>query len=283
MRPSRCPGPNLVAALAAAATLGIVAALVPSLSLTEGFAADLTAEQIIQKSSEKRNVRNSVQTMILKTFDKSGRFRERTIESKLKEGEDGRVRSYVRFLEPDDVAGVQFLTIQNPGGEDDQWLYMPAGEGLLNRISGSNRRASFMGTDFRFEDLEVGSADEGTHTLLGEEEVTVAGTTYPAYKIETIPNPEMKSSYTKLVTWVSTADFVPRQVEFYDKKGELEKRLTLREVKAVGDVMIPTLTVMENLKRGTRTEIVVSEYRINVDPAELPDEMFTPAFMQGEG
>ncbi len=283
MRPSRRPLLNPIPALAAAATLLFVAAVVPSFCVTDCFAGELTAQEVIDKASETRNVRNSVQTMVLKTYDRSGRSRERTIESKVKEGADGKARSYIRFLEPDDVAGVQFLTIQNPGGEDDQWLYMPAGEGLLNRISGSSKRGSFMGTDFRFEDLEVGAADEGTHTLLGEEAVTVGGATYQAYKIETVPNPDMKSSYTKFVTWVSKDDFVPRQVEFYDKKGELEKRLTLPTVKSEGGVMVPTLTVMENLKRGTRTEIVVSEYKVNVDPAELPDEMFTPDYLQGEG
>ena len=254
-----------------------------TLVATPALAGDLTAQQIIDKSSENRNVRNSIQTMILKTYDKSGKSRERTIESKVKEGADGKARSHVRFLEPDDVAGVQFLTIQNPGAEDDQWLYMPAGEGMLNRISGSSKKGSFMGTDFRFEDLEVGAADEGTHSLVGEEAVTVGGQTYEAFKIQTIPNPDSKSSYTKFVTWVSKDDFVPRQVEFYDKKEELEKRLTLPSVTTEGDVMIPTLTVMENLKRGTKTEIVVSSYKVNVAAADLPDEIFTPDYLQSEG
>ena len=257
--------------------------LIAAVALTVPAAASAqTAQEIIDKSSENRNVRNSVQTMVLKIYDKSGRSRERTIESKVKEGADGKARSYVRFGEPEDVEGVQFLTIRNPGGEDDQWLYMPAG-GILNRISGSSKKGSFMGTDFRFEDLEVGAADEGTHTLLGEEQVTVAGATYDAWKIETVPNPDLKSSYTKFVTWVSKDDYVPRQVEFYDKKAELEKRLTLKEVKQEGEVMIPTLTVMENLKRGTKTEIVVTDYKVNVDAAELPDEIFTPDYLQSEG
>jgi len=273
------------AAVATAAIL-IAASALPPLFISDCIAEEavaLTAQQIIDKSSENRNVRNSIQTMVLKTYDKSGRSRERTIESRVKEGADGKARSHVRFVQPDDVAGVQFLTIQNPGGEDDQWLYMPAGEGMLNRISGSSKKGSFMGTDFRFEDLEVGAADEGTHTLLGEESVTVGGVAYACYKLKTVPNADMGSSYTKFVTWVGKDDFVPRQVEFYDKKEELEKRLTLPSVKSEGDVMIPLLTVMENLKRGTKTEIVVSDYKVNVDAADLPDEIFTPDYLQSEG
>ena len=118
-------------------TLILLATAASLLLAVPALTDDLTAAQIIEKSAENRNVRNSVQTMILRIYGKSGSFRERKIESKIKEGEDGRARSYVRFLEPEDVEGVQFLTIQNPAGEDDQWLFMPAGGGMLTRISGS--------------------------------------------------------------------------------------------------------------------------------------------------
>jgi len=264
-------------------TLILLATAASLLLAVPALTDDLTAAQIIEKSAENRNVRNSVQTMILRIYGKSGSFRERKIESKIKEGEDGRARSYVRFLEPEDVEGVQFLTIQNPAGEDDQWLFMPAGGGMLTRISGSSKKGSFMGTDFRFEDLEVGSAEDGTHELLGEETIEVAGESFVCFKISTVPNESRGSSYTKIVTWVSKDDFVPRKVEFYDKKGELEKRMTLQGVKKDGDNVIPTLTVMENLKRGTKTEVIVEDYRTNVDPSELPDEIFTPDYLQSEG
>jgi uncharacterized protein len=247
-------------------------------------AEELTAEQIVEKSTANRSAKNSIQTMTMKIYDKSGRSRSRTITSKLKEGEDGRTRSYVRFEAPDDVVGVQFLAIQNPGGEDDQWLYMPAG-GILNRITGGGKKGYFMGSDFTFEDLGVGaSTDEGTHTLLGEETITVGGVTIEAYKVETVPKPELESGYSKLVTWIDKAEFMPRQVEFYDaKKGELTKRMLIEEVRKDGDLLVPIRTVMDNLKRSTKTEIIVEDYRIDVPVEELPDSMFTPEYLQTEG
>lgn len=269
--------PNALRLFLAVACLSLLLPLAAS-------AQEMTAEQIIGKSTENRNVKNSVQTMTMKIYGKDGRSRERTIVSKLKEGEDGRSRSYVRFEAPDDVAGVQFLAVQNPDGEDEQWLYMPAGE-ILNQISGSSQKGYFMGTDFTFEDLGVGaSVDEGTHTLLGSETITVGGAAIEAYKIETVPKPEMKSGYSKLVTWIDKAEFMPRQVEFYDaRKGELTKRMLLEEVKKDGELLIPIRTVMDNLKRGTKTEIIVGDYKIDVPPEELPDTMFTPEFLQSGG
>ncbi len=262
----------------------LAAALLTLLLPTAATAEELTAEQIIEKSTENRNVKNSVQKMVLKIYGKDGRSRERTITSKLKEGEDGRARSYVRFDAPEDVAGVQFLAIQNPEGEDDQWLYMPAGE-ILNRITGGGKKGYFMGTDLTFEDLAVGaSADEGTHTLLGTETIQVGGSPVEAYKIESVPKPEMESGYSKMVTWIDKAEFMPRQVEFYDaRKGELTKRMLIEEVKKDGEALVPLRTVMDNLKRGTKTEIIVEDYEINVSAEELPDSMFTPEFLQSGG
>ena len=266
--------PNALRLLLAVVSLAL---LVPS----PGSAEELTAEQIIEKSTANRNVKNSVQTMTMKIYGKDGRSRERTITSRLKEGEDGRARSHVHFDAPDDVVGVQFLAIQNPDGEDDQWLYMPAG-GVHGRITGSGQKGYFMGTDFTFEDLGVGaSADEGTHTLLGTETITVGGATIETWKIETVPKPEMKSGYSKLVTWIDKAGFMPRQVEFYDsRKGELTKRMLIEEVRKDGELLVPIRTVMDNLKRSTKTEIIVEDYKVDVLPEELPDSMFTPEFLQ---
>jgi hypothetical protein len=253
-----------------------------ALCVSPAIAQDLTAEQIIGKSQDSRRVSNSVQTMTMELFDKSGRSRVRTITSKIKQAEGAPALSHVRFDEPEDVAGVQFLTRENPDGPDDQFLYMPAGD-ILNRISGSSRRGSFMGSDFSFEDLSIGSPDDGTHTIKGSESITVAGKAFDVFVIETVPKPELKSAYTKLITYIDKTEFVPRQVLFFDKKGDNTKRMSVEEAKNEGGSMIPVRTVMENLKRGTKTVITVGDYRINVPAEELPDSMFTEAYLRSEG
>ena len=43
------------------------------------------------------------------------------------------------------------------------------------------------------------------------------------------------------------------------------------------------LTVMTNLQRGTRTELTVESYRLNVPASEIPDETFTAGFMERGG
>ncbi len=246
------------------------------------FAADLTADQIIRRSSENRTVDNSIQTMTLEIFDKSGRSRVRKITSRVKQGPEDATWSYVFFDEPEDVRGVQFLSLENPKGEDDQWMFMPA-IGTANRIAGSSRKGSFMGTDFTYEDMAIGQADDATHELLPKQTVTVGGGSFEVYVVQSVPKPELKSAYTKLVTFVDTTDLMPRQVDLFDKNGEQIKRMTFLDVVKDGDVLIPKLIIMENLKRDTKTELRVQEYKVNVDPAQLPDQMFTKEYIEGEG
>ncbi len=243
--------------------------------------ADLSAADIIRKSAEQRTVSNSEQTMVMEIFDKMGRSRVRKIVSRVKDS-DGISKSHVEFIEPEDVNGVQFLTIENPGGEDRQWLYMPA-SGILNQISGSSRRGSFMGSDFSFEDLTIGQVEDGDHTLLPDSAVTIAGTSVSVYVVQSIPKKELKSAYTKILTYIEKNRFVPRKVEFFGKKGTQTKTMTILEVKDQGGVLVPMRTTMENLKRGTKTEVRVEAVEVNLPTEKLPDYLFTPESLSSEG
>jgi outer membrane lipoprotein-sorting protein len=98
-----------------------------------------------------------------------------------------------------------------------------------------------------------------------------------------VPKPEVKSAYTRFISYISKSDFMPRQVDFFDKRGNQIKRMQLMNIKADGDLLIPMKTSMENLKRGTHTDVLIEEYRVNVSAEELPDSMFTPDFLQSEG
>ena len=259
-----------------------LAIIAVSLFSMPAIAAEPTADEIIRRSSENRSVDNSIQTMTLEIFDKSGRSRVRKITSRVKKSAEGATWSYVFFDEPEDVRGVQFLSLENPKGEDDQWMFMPA-IGTANRIAGSSRKGSFMGTDFTYEDMAIGQVDDGTHELKGKQTITVGGTAFETHVVESVPKPELKSAYTKIVTFVDTVELMPRQVDLFDKNGEQIKRMTFPSVEKDGDVLVPKIIVMENLKKSTRTELRVDKYKVNVDPAELPDSMFTKEFIEAEG
>lgn len=243
--------------------------------------AELSAADIISKSAARRTVTNSEQTMVMEIFDKMGRSRVRKIVSRVKDS-DGVSKSHVEFVEPEDVNGVQFLTVQNPNGEDFQWLYMPA-SGVLNQISGSSRRGSFMGSDFSFEDLTVGQVGDGDHSLMPESTIEVEGKPVAVHVVQSIPKAELKSAYTRIVTYIEKARLMPRKVEFFGKKGVHVKTMVILEVQDKGGVFVPMRTRMENLKRGTKTEVRVEAVEVNLPSEKLPDYLFTPESLQSEG
>ena len=61
----------------------------------------------------------------------------------------------IEFTGPADVAGTKFLITEPKEGADEQLLYLPAFD-KVQKISGSSRKGAFMGSDFSYEDLDLG-------------------------------------------------------------------------------------------------------------------------------
>jgi len=236
------------------------------------LAAAETAEDIIAMAEANRQVENSVQTVTMILYDRAGQARTQTLESRIKQT-GTTVKTYGRLTAPADKAGVQFLTIQSADAPDEQYVAFP-GSGV-SRIAGGSKRGAFLGSDFTYEDLELGQPHDATHQLLGEETITVSGQALPCWKIESVPKPALASQYSRIVTWIQKDGAVPRQLSLYDTRGAEWKRMILVRTSREGPVVVPLETEMRNLLKGTRTVIRVDKYRINVPAAELPDTMFT--------
>jgi len=240
------------------------------LLLLAALAHAQTADEIIAKARKAQRVDNGIQQMTMVLVSRSGSTRQRKFEMRVRK-DAGVVRSYVRFSYPTDVAGTQLVIVDHPDKVDEQLLYMPALR-RTNRIAGSARSGKFMGSDFSFEDLEISAASDATHTLVED--------TSETWVIDTTPG--ASSSYGRIRSHVSKADNVPRRVEFF-RKGVAIKQLEILSTEVSGSTVVPTHTVMRNLQKGTRTELVVDSYRLNVPAAEIPDETFTAGFMERGG
>ena len=230
-----------------------------------------TAESIIDRARDAQRVNNGIQQIRMVLVSKNGSTRERTFEMRVRRDGDV-VRSYVRFSQPSDVAGTQLVMVDHPDTVDEQVLYLPALK-RTNRIAGRARKGAFMGSDFAYEDLEVSDAASSTHTLVTEDE--------RVWVIDSIPGSD--SSYGRIRSSVSKSDMMIRLAEFFDAKGQAVKKLEVLETATDNGVTIPTKSVMTNLRRGTKTEMHVSGYRLNVPAEEIPDETFTVGFLERNG
>jgi hypothetical protein len=203
------------------------------------------------------NDRKSVMHMIL--INKRGRKRERTVLSYSKDyGKDRKNIMY--FQEPADVKGTGFLSWEydDPSKDDDRWLYLPALK-KVRRISGSSKNDYFMGSDFTYDDMGGRSVDDDTHTLMKEE----ATDQRLCWVVQSVPR-EKNAMYARVIRWIDKESLLPVKAEYYDKKGNLLKVLSLKEFRLHDGFWTAFKWLMENHQRKHQTilEMKTMEYDI---------------------
>jgi len=245
--------------------------MITLLALSLSALAQQSAAEIIEQAKQTQKVDNSIQQIRMVLVSKSGSERVRELEMRIRR-DDEVLSSYTRFSHPSDVSGTQLIVVDNPDALDEQLLYLPALK-RVQRIAGRARTGAFMGSDFAYEDLEISGVDAAVHTLVSEDA--------QAWVIDTTPGAD--SSYSRIRTTVSKADYLPRTVAYFDKKGEALKVLTVEETAMDGETVIPVRSVMRNLQKGTTTRMEILEHQLNVPPEQIPDETFTASFMERNG
>jgi hypothetical protein len=156
-------------------------------------------------------------------------------------------KTMVIFDEPRDVKGVSLMTFTHILQPDDQWLFLPALK-RVKRISSSNKSGPFAGSEFAYEDLTSQEVKKFTYKWL-------------------------RDGYTRQIVWIDQAEYRPQKVEYYDRKNELLKILTMTEYKQYLDKFWRAHNLeMINQQTGKSTTLTWSNYEFKVG---LSDDDFT--------
>ena len=193
--------------------------------------------------------------MILRNKAGQETMREFSFATLEKESEAVGDKSLIVFQSPRDVEGTALLSHAKILDPDDQWLYLPALK-RVKRISSTNKSGAFVGSEFAFEDFTITELNKFTYEYAGEEEVDGAMTDV----VDRFPRYE-KSGYSKQRAWIDQQDFYTRKLEFYDRKGDLLKTLTLSDYRNYDGVWRAQELKMVNRQTGKETELTYSEYR----------------------
>lgn len=192
-------------------------------------------------------------TMML--TDKNGRTRERQFWILRRDVDDmGAQRYFTYFVKPGDVARTAFLVHKKPESNDDRWLYMPALD-LVKRIAADDRRSSFVGSDFTYEDISGRLPKLDEHELLGPEELNGRAAT----KVRSTPKDDKTAEYAYRITWVDDETKLPLQEEYYDKKDTVVRRFQVPKVDTVDGVPTAIERIMANVKKGSSTTITFAD------------------------
>ena len=226
------------------------------------YAAD--PKSILEESIAKQQIENSIQTLSMTLYAKNGSQQIRQMEIHLRKDNEI-LRSYTRFTAPPEISGTQLLFVDHPKQEDPQLLYLPALK-RIQRISGGKKNGSFLGSDFRFSDLELSLNGSETHTLESE--------TDTHWVIRTI-DPKDKN-YSSWRSTISKADHLPYTIEYFSKNGSLYKTFSVEKTMTIETHTIPQTTLMKNHKKGTQTRLHIETIEINLPEDRLPLSRFSP-------
>lgn len=182
--------------------------------------------------------------------DKNGKTRGRDFTILRKDlAEGGEQRYYVYFYEPNDVRRTTFMAWKNPSGDDARWIYVPSLD-LVKPLSANDKKSSFVGSDFAYEDVSGRHWSEDAHKFAREEEKDG----YQTWVIESTP----KSSdyFAKKTTWIDKASKLIVREEYFDTKGEVLKILEVTKVETVDGFATAIERRMTTPRKQNSTTIV---------------------------
>ena len=199
---------------------------------------------------------------------KRGQKREREFNILRKDVEDGGDQKYfVYFLRPPDVRRTVYMVHKHadPSKDDDRWLYLPDLD-LDRRIAAGDKRTSFVGSDFLYEDVSGRSLEEDTHELVE--------TTDKLFVIKNVPKQPDTVEFSYFNVSIDRKTYVPMKMEFYDKENKLYRVIESQKVEKIQDFPTVVKSVVSNLKTGSKTEMEFTKVKYDIDLEDIFQERY---------
>ena len=252
--------------------LFILATLVMMISAGISFAQEtLTVDDIVNKTNLAAYYAgdDGKSEVIMTITDSQGRTRSREFTILRRDVENGGAQKfYVYFKKPSDVRRMVFMVHKFIDKDDDRWLYLPALD-LVKRIAASDKRTSFVGSHFFYEDVSGRAISEDTHELVQ--------TTDEFYVLKNTPKDPASVEFSSFTMTIDKKTFIPMKIEYLNKQGETYRIIEALEVKDIQNIPTVTKQKVKDLMLGGNTisEFTNIEYNIG-----LSDDIFTERYLR---
>lgn len=152
----------------------------------------------------------------------------------------------VVFSQPSDVRNTVYLVRKHAGADDDRWLYLP-GLDLVRRVSAGDKRTSFVGAHYFYEDVSGRGPDEDTHEFLEA--------TDEHYILRHTPKSPSSVEFAGYRTWIDRETFLPMKIEYTNASGDIYRRVEVLRVEEFEGYPTVTLSRVSDLAGGGQTDM----------------------------
>lgn len=247
-------------------TVFITAALALFASGTQASEALSDAREIVRKAERvafySGNDGRSEARMLI--TDNQGRRQVRQFTILRSTRDDGDTQDImVFFSRPADVRNTVFRVIKRIETGDDRWLYLP-GLDLVKRISAGDKRTSFVGSHFFYEDVSGRSTDLDNYELLE--------TTEEYYLLRGVAKDPSNVDFSHYQVTIERESMLPVAVDYYNDNDEIYRQMEVLKVETIEGYPTAVHSIMRNLERGGETEMQFRNVRYNLG---IPDDIFS--------
>lgn len=250
----------------------IIALSVFSIFLTSGLTASaMEVDEIIHKANlAAYYAGDDGRAKVTMTItDGQGRQRSREFVILRRDNVDGgQQKFYVYFNKPSDVRKMAFLVHKSVVGDDDRWLYLPALD-LVKRIASSDKRTSFVGSHFLYEDVSGRGTAEDNHEL--------TETTEQFFVINNTPKTPDGVEFSRYTVWIDKNNFMPLKAEYFDKNGQKYRLVEALEVQNIDGFPTVTKSKVRDLVSGGETISEFADIQYNIG---LKEDIFSERYLR---
>jgi len=263
-------GRKFLMASKVAMSTALVAVLTVGIYVAEAKSAE-TPASLLKKSIKASHAKHEESVYIMKLISKDGQESAPRKMNVWFQSEGENAKLMIKFVEPANIRGTGFLSVIE---KDDasQWLYLPAIK-KARRVSGGNSDEPFLGSDFTMGDISVDKKGGFEFKLSGEKACDGG----QCYVLEGTPK-DSDSLYSKQIRLIHKSHYLNVRSEFYNAAGQLEKVMTLKNIKKGPDGrMAPGQVEMKNMLTGSRTVIEYAKRNTSKKPSA---RVFTKRYLE---
>lgn len=247
--------------------LKLKALMLGAVLATQVQAADLTnVDEIVAKANvaayyQGKDGRSEVRMVIT---DGQGReqLRQFTI-LRYDVADGGDQYFYVAFSRPADVRNTVFMVTKHVDRDDDRWLYLP-GLDLVKRISAGDKRTSFVGSNFFYEDVSGRNPAEDKFQLEATDDTF--------YRLKAVPRDPSSVEFASYELWIDKKTMLPMKIEYTDSAGKVYRRVEALKVETIQGHPTVMLSRVSDLRSGGQTTMQFGYVKYDIG---IPQSLFS--------